>query len=122
MLILIGVGARAIQPQLTKAGTETKVAYLVDGLERMRAQLDLYRARHRGSLPPTNSFSSFEIALTTKIGKYGPYIKRIPVNPFNNLKTVRFDGKPAGFGTAGWRLDTKTGLFQADNGADYAAL
>ena len=60
--------------------------------------------------------------MTTKVGRYGPYINKIPVNPFNNLKTVRFDGEKAGSGEAGWRFDTKTGAFQADNDADYAML
>jgi len=88
----------------------------------MRAQLDLYRLQHRDHLPPADSFSSFETAMTTKVGRYGPYVKKIPTNPFNNLDTVRFDGEPAGAGKAGWRLDTETGLFQADNDAVYAAL
>jgi hypothetical protein len=60
--------------------------------------------------------------MTSRIQDYGPYVKKIPVNPFNNLNTVRFDGEPAGSNKAGWRLDTRTGLFQADNDAGYAAL
>jgi len=88
----------------------------------MRIRLDLYRAQHEDSFPPSDSFESFEAAMTTKVGKYGPYVKKIPVNPFNNLNTVRFDGEPAGAGKAGWRLDTQTGLFQADNSPVYAGL
>lgn len=121
--IVLGAAARMIAPQFTEAKIEeAKVSELVDGLETMRAQLDLYRAQHGDYLPPTDSFASFETAMTTKTGEYGPYIKQIPTNPFNDLNTVRFNGKPAGAGEAGWRLDTKTGLFQADNEAAYAAL
>lgn len=120
--VAFGVAARTIAPQFTEASNEAKVSELVDGLEAMRAQLDLYRAQHGDCLPPTDSFASFESAMTTKVGQYGPYVKKIPTNPFNDLKTVRFDGEPAGVGKAGWRLDTESGLFQADNDVAYAVL
>jgi len=121
--VVLGVAARTIAPQFTEASNEeARVSELVDGLEAMRAQLDLYRVQHEDCLPPTDSFTSFEAAMTTKAGQYGPYVKKIPTNPFNGLNTVRFDGEPAGAGKAGWRLDTETGLFQADSDAAYAAL
>ena len=122
IVFVLGIAARTITPQFAEAGSEEKVSDLVEGLEVMRAQLDLYRLQHRDRLPPADSFSSFESAMTTKAGEYGPYVKKIPTNPFNNLDTVRFDGEPAGAGKAGWRLDTETDLFQADNDAVYAAL
>ena len=120
--IVLGIAGREIAPQFTEASEEAKVSELVDGLEAMRAQVDLYRAQHEDILPPVDSFRSFETAMTTTVGQRGPYVKQIPTNPFNGLKTVRFNGEPAGAGKAGWRLDTKTGLLQADNGAACAAL
>jgi type II secretory pathway pseudopilin PulG len=121
--IVLGIAGREIAPQFTKASNEeAKVSELVDGLEAMRAQMDLYRVQHEDILPPVDSFASFETAMTTTVGQHGPYVKQIPTNPFNGLKTVRFNGEPAGAGKAGWRLDTKTGLFQADNDAACAAL
>jgi type II secretory pathway pseudopilin PulG len=121
--IVLGIAGREITPQFTEASNEeAKVSELVDGLEAMRAQVDLYRVQHEDILPPTDSFRSFETAMTTTVGQRGPYVKQIPTNPFNGLKTVRFNGEPAGAGKAGWRLDTKTGLFQADNDAACAAL
>jgi len=120
--VALGVVAVTVGPRFTKADPESRISDLIDGLEKMRVQLDLYRAQHNESFPPSDSFESFEAAMTTKVGKYGPYVKRIPVNPFNNLNTVRFDGEPAGAGKAGWRFDTETGLFQADNSTIYAGL
>ncbi len=123
MAVILGVAARTTVPRFTRASTEEKISELIDGLETMRAQLDLYRVQHGDCLPPTDSFASFEAVMTTKEGRYDPHLKKIPVNPFNKLNTVRFDGEPAGTGGAGWRLDTKTGLFQADNNnAAYVAL
>jgi len=122
IVFVLGIAARTITPQFAEAGSEEKVSDLVEGLEVMRAQLDLYRVQHRDCLPPTDTFAGFETAMTQKVGRYGPYVKKIPTNPFNELNTVRFDGEPAGAGKAGWRLDTESGLFQADDDAGYTAL
>ncbi len=120
--VALTIIATTTVPKFTKASTESKVIDLIEGLETMRVQLDLYRAQHNDSFPPSDSFESFETALTKKVGKYGSYVKKIPVNPFNRLNTVRFDGEPAGAGKAGWRLDTETGLFQADDSPVYVGL
>ena len=109
-------------PRFIEASPESRISDLFDGLQEMRAQLDLYRAQHENSLPPVDSFESFKTAMTTKVERYGPYVEKFPVNPFNNLNTVRFDGEPAGAGKAGWRVDTETGLFQADNHPAHASL
>lgn len=120
--IVLGIAGRIIVPALTEGSTEEKVSALVERLSEMRSHLDLYRAHHAGNLPASDSFEGFQSAMTTKAGRYDPYIKKIPVNPFNGLNTVRFDGEPAGVDKAGWRLDTRSGLFQADNSAEYAEL
>ncbi len=120
--VVLGVVAMRVVPRFTVASPESKICNLIDGLQEMRAQLDLYRAQYYGCLPDVNSFAVFQTALTTGIGRYGPYIKDVPANPFNGLGTVRFDGEPAGAGTAGWRLDTRTGLFQADDSVAHAGL
>jgi type II secretory pathway pseudopilin PulG len=119
---VLSVVTMTVIPKFIVASPESKTSDLIDGLQEMRSQLDLYRAQHENSLPPVDSFESFKTAMTTKIGQCGPYVEKVPVNPFNNLNTIRFDGEPAGVGKAGWRFDTKTGLFQADNSAEYAGL
>jgi hypothetical protein len=120
--IALGLLAKMTAPESSQAGIESNTTELIEALVRIRASLDLYRAEHDGRLPATNSSDEFEKALTQRIGRYGPYMKGIPDNPFNGLDMVRFDGEPAGANTAGWRLDTQTGAFQADNGPGYSAL
>ncbi len=120
--IVLGLVAMTVFPKFIKASEESKTGELIDGLQKMRAQLALYCVQHGDSRPPTDSFEVFKTAVTTKVGQRGPYVKNIPVNPYNGLDTVRFDGEPAGTDKAGWRLDTKTGSFQADNSAAHAAL
>ncbi len=120
--VVLGVVAVRAVPRFTRAGPEFRVGELIDGVQKMRIQLDLYRAQHCGRLPIVDSFEAFEFAMTKKTGQNGSYISKIPANPFNNLNTVRFDGEPAGAGIAGWRLDTETGLFQADDSVAHAGL
>lgn len=118
----LGLLAKVAGPQSSQASLETNTARLIEGLVAMRAGLDVYRAQHQGQLPAANDSDDFVRALTQRVGRYGPYIREVPVNPFNGLDTVRFDGAPAGANAAGWRLDTKTGVFQADNDSAYAGL
>ena len=120
--IVLSLVSMATVPKFIEASGESRTGELIDELQQMRVQLDLYYVQHENSFPPTESFESFKTAMTTKVGQCGPYVKKIPVNPCNGLRTVRFDGEPAGAGKAGWRLDTKTGSFQADNDAAYAAF
>jgi type II secretory pathway pseudopilin PulG len=120
--VVLSMVAMSVVPKFTQASQESKTCELIDGLHQMRSQLDLYCAQHENCLPPVDSFKSFKTNMTTKVGQYGPYVEEIPVNPFNNLNTVRFDGEPAGAGKAGWRIDTQTGLFQTDDSAAHAAL
>jgi hypothetical protein len=119
--VLVVVALRTV-PWYTEASSESRVGELIEGVQKMRIKLDLYRVQHCGSLPDADSFAAFETAMTTKVGRSGPYVSKIPANPFNNLNTVRFDGEPAGAGIAGWRLDTETGLFQADDSVLHAGL
>ena len=120
--VVLGVVAVRAVPRFTEASPESRICDLVDGVQKMRIQLDIYRAQHNGCLPDVDSFAVFQTAMTTKVGRYGPYVSKIPANPLNNLNTVRFDGELAGAGIAGWRLDTETGLFQADDSVAHAGL
>jgi len=120
--IVLGLVGMTTFPKFIEANEESRTSELIDGLQTMRAQLALYHVQHEDRYPPTHSFEDFKSAMTTRVGQRGSYVRKIPVNPYNGLDTVRFDGEPAGANQAGWRFDTKTGLFQADNNAAYAAL
>ena len=120
--VILGLIAIEAAPRFTQAKPENEVGLAQENTKKIRSQLDLYRAQHEGRLPPADSFRSFRAAMITKTGQFGPYVRKIPVNPFNDLNTVRFDGEPAGIGMAGWRFDTKTGMFQADDSFEHAQL
>ncbi len=111
-----------VVPKFTQATEGSRTRDMIEGLQTMRTKLSLYYVQHDNSWPPGNSSESFEAAMTTGQGQREPYVRKIPVNPCNGMDTIRFDGEPAGANKAGWRFDTQTGLFQADNNATYAVL
>jgi hypothetical protein len=91
----------------------------------MRAQIGLYKIQHNDQLPGTAGVS-FEDAMTKKTdengalnlaGILGPYVPRIPVNPFNELDTIEIDEGVLGGGSHGWYYSTTTGDFYADTDA-----
>jgi hypothetical protein len=120
--VVLGFLTKMAGPESSQASIESNTTELIEALVQIRGVLDLYRAEHDGRLPFAKSSEAFEMVLIRRIGQYGPYINEIPDNPFNGLNTVRFGGQPAGANIAGWRLDTKTGIFQADNDPAYSAL
>lgn len=122
IIVVLGIIGIVLSPIISEASSNSDTSILVERLQQIRSHLDLYKAYCDDKLPPCDSFSNFESVMTTVIGCYSSYLKKIPANPFNGLNTIRFDGAPAGTGEAGWRLDTRTGHFQADNDVAYASL
>jgi len=109
----------------------------------MRSQIELFKIHHNDLLPGEEGMSpldpalvptttaSFETALisktnqagqvgTTALHRFGPYMRGVPTNPFNDLDTVEVDGTAGGSDFA-WHLTTTPvtsvdrGLFQADD-------
>jgi len=129
VVVILGILAAIVIPQFTSASTEAKEAALVSNLQAMRSQIELYKIHHNDELPgdPANSSLgvSFEDAMTNTTDqdgimgsgatfRFGPYMQKIPENPFNNLATVEINGT-AGNDSDGWNFVIATGLFQPDD-------
>ena len=130
VVVILGILAAIVIPQFTEASTEAKTSSLCTDLQTMRSQIELYKIQHNDDLPGSGD-ATFVEALTGKTdidgavavaGAYGPYLQKIPTNQFNDLSTVRMDGAAAGANTEGWRFDTTSGEFNADDNAEHAAL
>ena len=90
----------------------------------MRSQIEFYKIQHNGDLPGAAADVNFAQALTQKTNAegslnptgrgYGPYMRNIPVNPFDDLDTVEIDGVLGG-GDHGWHFNSTTGKFHADD-------
>lgn len=115
VVIALGVVSLQVVPKFIQATEDANKRNLIEGLQEMRTGLTLYHAQHGNNWPPTDSFESFETAMTGSEGQCKPYLREIPTNPYNGLNTVRFGGESAGANKAGWRFDAKEDTFQADD-------
>jgi prepilin-type N-terminal cleavage/methylation domain-containing protein len=118
VIIVLGILAMVIIPQITVSTTDAKVSTLKSNLSAMRNAIELYYHQHENVYPGAKSITggtpadaaaaatAFLQQLTqfTKVDgtvgasktvdfKFGPYLKSttLPENPFNNLRTVLCD-------------------------------
>lgn len=124
VVVILGILAAIVIPQFSEASTEARLSSLCSDLQTLRSQIQLYKIQHKDDLPGAGT-ASWEDAMTDSTdidgavnvnGPYGPYIQQLPKNPFNDLNTVRIDLAVAGANTEGWRFDSTSGAFQADDG------
>ena len=133
VVVILGILAAIVIPQFTNASTEARESTLTSDLQAVRGQIELYKIQHLGDALPGAGTATFEECLTgtTDVdgevvaagtaGAKGPYMAKIPVNPFSTAdpatNLVRVDGAAAGAGTHHWRFDLTggTGAFQADD-------
>jgi len=127
VVVILGILAAIVIPQFTDASTEAKEARLLSDLQSMRSQIELYKIQHNDEFPGSGT-ASFEEAMTQYtdvdgtlavtqapgVGVYGPYIQKIPTNPWNDLDTVTEDGT-LGDNSGGWEFNTTTSAFHADD-------
>ncbi len=121
VLVILCIFAAIVIPQFSSASTESR-GQLFGDLQAVRSQIELYKIHHNGELPGTAAGVSFVQALTQRTNadgslnpaaRYGPYMKKIPVNHYNGLDTVKIDGVLGG-GDHGWHFNTTTGKFHID--------
>ncbi len=128
VVIILGILAAIVIPQFSDASTQARESSLRADLRSMRSQVELYSVQHNDNLPGADTGTTFVEAMTgttnaagSKTGAdFGPYVLKIPTNPFSSLATVREGGAAAGAGTEGWRFDTVSGAFHADDANDHA--
>ncbi len=153
VVVILGILAAIVIPQFTQASTEAKTNSLASDLQSLRSQIELYKVQHNDNPPEAARFiaqmtQTSDIAGTPSGTKqrnptsstdgidYGPYLERVPINPFNELKDST-DGtqgsvtpvsakQTPGTDTASWQYNEATGEIWADNsgattqGTNYA--
>jgi len=131
VVAVLGIIAAMVVPQFSNSSTQVKNSALSTDLRKVRTQIELYKFHHKNMLPASSGETNddFKQRMTEKTDAdgnsgtdYGPYMREIPMNPFNDLKTVRIDGPAAGANTEGWRFDSSSGDFQADDSLIHAAF
>lgn len=137
VVVLLGILAAIIVPTLQGHTTSARESAVKNCLMTMRTQIQLYKMEHNG-VPPGYAngnpvgelFLEYQlIATTTETGAistskipsatypYGPYIKRLPENPFNNLKNIAYVDLATSFAdsvdgtSSGWLYKKETAEF-----------
>ncbi|HNS19180.1 MAG TPA: prepilin-type N-terminal cleavage/methylation domain-containing protein [Sedimentisphaerales bacterium] len=137
VVVILGILAAIVIPQFTQASTEAKTNSLCSNLQTLRSQIELYKVQHNDKVPAAADFNTVMVYCTdidgnvngtgTKVRTdtfcYGPYLERIPENPFSNLATVGAvdDKTVAGGGTNGWDYVEATGEIYAGDSTEHAA-
>ncbi len=99
VVVILGILAAIVIPQFTNASTEAKESSLMSNLQTLRSQVELYKIQHNDDLPgvtpsvATPTGEQFVTALTTQTkqdgtagDKFGPYLQKIPSNPFSVIE------------------------------------
>jgi len=123
VVIILGILAAVVIPQFSDASTDARLSSLMTNLQTIRGQIDLYKLQHNGAYP--TPVADFADKMTKKTdadgtvnasGKYGPYLQRIPNNPF----TVGGTGNDVTTGAAAaakaWYYNPANGEFKANDG------
>jgi len=141
VVVLLGVLAAIVIPVMASSGNAAKGSALATDLSLLRRFMLVYKSHHLEVPPgypdgdktaaPTNDafrnqamLSSNALGETAAIGtagyKYGPYLSKIPVNPFNGSEAVQMlaigeDFPEAPDGKSGWICKPATGEIRPGN-------
>ncbi len=136
VVVILGILAAIVIPQFTQASSEAKLNSLCSDLQTLRSQIELYKVQHNDTAPLLASFDAKMVYCTNISGAnaatpskqrdvangfiYGPYLERVPANPFNNLATLGVAGTVDS--SVGWAYNELTGEIRAADSAAHALL
>jgi general secretion pathway protein G len=134
VVVILGILAAIVIPQFTQASTEAKTNSLCSDLQTLRSQIELYKVQHNDTAPALLTFENQMVytsdiagAVSNPVSKaraglfqLGPYLERVPENPFNGLATIGAAGTVDN--SVGWGYDPVTGEIRAADTAAHALL
>ncbi len=144
VVVILGILATIVIPRLSNASQVACENTLKEDLRYMRTQIQVYRFQHNEVMPgrsgagyDADTFRQ-QMTLPTDISgnvgspgdpdyPYGPYLRRMPVNPMNNKSSVQVvngSGElPEPDNSHGWMYQPETNAFVADTpGVDEAGV
>jgi len=132
VVAILGILGAVVLPTYQGHASEAKVSSSKSNLHAMRAQIELYKMQHNGTLPGyalgspssetalgtqfTGTTTIDGVASTSKTPSdpflYGPYLLRIPENAFNGKSNIKYStdfATDAGVVDSGWLYNNTTG-------------
>lgn len=95
VVVIMAVLAATIIPQFSDSSKDAKISSAKFNLHTIRSQIELYKSQHDGLVPGDDLLEltqTTNVKGTTSTGDgplvYGPYIAKIPPNPFTNSNLV----------------------------------
>lgn len=130
VVIILGILAAIVIPQFTEASNDARESALASDLQTLRSQVELYKIQHLDTPPGWDSDASavdpddFVTCLTTKTdkqgaagGSLGPYLQKMPTNPFADAATANTISVEANYAAAAAAADGSTGwIYISDTG------
>jgi prepilin-type N-terminal cleavage/methylation domain-containing protein len=128
VIVIIAIIAAIAVPRLSTGTANTKTQALLSSLQEVRDRIDAYAAEHGGKFPDLR-FVEQMTQYTDEPGNvsekpdpkypFGPYLAKIPVNPYSNSNSIRFllsAGQSLGARQQdrGWTYNVATGEFNPD--------
>jgi general secretion pathway protein G len=137
VVTILGILAALVLPTFSDQSTIARESAAKSDLMTIRSQIELYKLQHNG-IPPgyvdgtAAPIATMELQLvgTSMVGGapspstvpaglflYGPYLRKIPENPFNHLSTIAYVAAGTAFSSAadgtssGWLYKKETGEF-----------
>lgn len=135
VVTILGILAAVVIPTFQGQTTSARESTAKDSLKTMRAQIELYKLQHDG-VPPGYADGNpvgemlleYQFTATTTVAGvvslskipsapylYGPYVRELPENPFNNLTNIVYVAEATDFSAAvdgtssGWLYKKETG-------------
>ncbi|UCC99274.1 MAG: prepilin-type N-terminal cleavage/methylation domain-containing protein [Phycisphaerales bacterium] len=149
VVTILGILAAVVLPTFSDHATSAKESAAKSNLMTIRSQIELYKLQHNG-VPPgyvNGTAASVDVLTLQFVGTstvdgvassnpnptspfiYGPYLKKIPKNPFNNLSTIAYVAEATAFSAAvdgtssGWLYKKETGEFGINwTGTDHEGV
>ena len=149
VVAILGILAAVVLPTFQGQTAIARESSAKDSLSTMRTQIEFYKMEHDGVPPgyedgfgiPQSILKYQFIGTTTVTGTvspsttptapylYGPYIRKLPENPFNNLSNIAYVAEGTDFSAAvdgtssGWLYKKETGEFKINwTGSDSEGI
>lgn len=124
VVTIIGILAAIVVPRFVSATDEGIASAAASTEFQIRQQIEIYKVQHDGLRPSGDpatfvhqlTLSSNAAGETAAVGTagypFGPYIRKMPTNPFTGGSSV---GTDATRGSSDWYYDQSSGMFRANH-------